>query len=394
VQKNTFTTVAFIGIAALLTVTAIQMIAPVLEPATAEEWAPQEGTQEELEMSAGETLEVDLEPGGSIHIRGRDEPGAVVRVSFRDTDPEAFRFEFNRTRSGVEITSERLRRVNNVNVRVEVQIPRRSDLQLRTAGGGISIRNIEGTISGRTGGGQLTLENLDGHIELTTGGGEIVLTDSRLDGHVRTGGGRVLLENVEGDIEARSGGGEVVYRNVVTPERTYPADVAYIRNAGGSIRVDDAPGGADVQTGGGDIRIRSAGAYAKARTGGGDIRIDDVGGWIEARTGAGTIEVTMTGAPGDERRDVTLISGLGDIWLTLPAGLSARFDVELGYTRNSSQNFEIRSDFDLVEERTATWDDSQGTPRKYIRGTATIGGGGNLITIRTTNGDVHIAREG
>jgi len=393
-QNPTFIVVVLIGFSALLAAAAIDTFAPTIELLVAEEWVPQESTDRELEMSAGETLEVDLAPGGSIHIRGSDESGACIRVSFRDTDGEAFRFEFTRTRSGVEITSERLRRVNNVDVRVDIQVPRRSDLRLKTAGGGISIRNIEGNISGRTAGGQLTLEDLTGSIELTTGGGAITLTDSRLDGHVRTGGGKVLLENVEGDIDARSGGGEVIYRNVVTPDRTYPADVAYIRNAGGSIRVDDAPGGADVRTGGGDIRIRSAGSYAKARTGGGDIRIDDIDGWVEAHTGAGTIEVTMTGEPGDEKREVTLTSGLGDIWLTLPAGLSARFEIELGYTRGSSQNFEIRSAFDLAEERSTTWDSSQGTPRKYIRGTGTVGGGDNLIKIRTTNGDVHLVRAG
>jgi hypothetical protein len=327
-------------------------------------------------MRPGETLEVDLRPGGSIHIRGWDEERALVRFTMRDTEPDAFRFEVDRTRSGVRITSERLRRVNNVNVRVDIQIPRRADVELRTGGGGISIRDIEGAIT----------------IELSTGGGEITLTDSRLDGKVSTGGGKVLVENVEGDIKASSGGGEVTYRNVVTPDHAYPADAVHIRNAGGSIRVDDAPAGAYVTTGGGNIRIRSANDYARASTGGGDIRIDAIDGWVEAGTGAGTIEVTMTGTPGDEKRDVTLKSGLGDIYLTLPSNISARFEIEVAYTQNSPQRFKIESDFDLLEERTEAWDRSQGTPRKYIRGTATFGEGRNLIKIRTTNGDVRIKR--
>jgi DUF4097 and DUF4098 domain-containing protein YvlB len=362
------------------------------EAATPRAGIAQNDLEREVEMSAGETLRVDLRPGGSIHIRGGEEERALVRFSLRGTDPDAFRFEVERMRTGVEVTSERLRRVNNVNVRVDIRVPRRCDLELRTAGGGITIRDIEGSIGGRTAGGELTLEDLSGTIELSTGGGEITLTDSRLDGTVRTGGGKVLVENVEGDIDASSGGGEVVYRNVVTPDHTYPADAVFIRNAGGSIRVDDAPAGADVRTGGGNIRIRSAASYAKARTGGGDIRIDAIDGWAEASTGAGSIEVTMIGETGDGRRDVTLESGLGDIYLTLPAEISARFEIELAYTRNSSQRFEIDSDFDLLEERTDTWDSSQGDPRKYIRGTATVGGGRNLIRVRTTNGDVHLRK--
>jgi len=388
------------ALVALVILVAIDVFSPM-------DARPQEGSEEnmaagrntaqndlerELEMSVGETLDVNLGPGGSIHIRGWEKDRALVRVSLRDSEADAFRFEIERTRAGIAITSERLRRVNNVNVRVDVQVPRRTDLRLRTAGGGISIREIEGTITGRTAGGELALENLQGTIELSTGGGEITLTDSQLDGTVSTGGGRVLVENVEGDIKASSGGGEVVYRNVVTPDRTYPADAVYIRNAGGSIRVDDAPAGAYVTTGGGGIRVRSAGNYARASTGGGDIRIDAIDGWVEAGTGAGNIEVTMIGEPDEKKRDVTLKSGLGDIYLTLPSDISARFEIELAYTENSSRSFQISSDFDLVEDRTDTWDSSQGTSRKYIRATATVGGGRNLVKIRTTNGDVHLRK--
>jgi DUF4097 and DUF4098 domain-containing protein YvlB len=400
-KGNALSYVVLFGLVALLIVVALDVLAPPTgraEAGAAGTEPPggsteQNGLEKELEMSPGETLDVNLRHGGSIHIRGWDEERALIRVSLRAENSDAFRFEIERTRSGVEITSERLRRVNNVNVRVDVQVPHQSDLRLRTAGGGISIRDIEGSISGRTAGGELTLENLSGSIELSTGGGEISLTDSQLDGTVSTGGGKVLLESVDGDIAASSGGGEVVYRNVVTPDHTYPADAVYIRNAGGSIRVDDAPAGAYVTTGGGNIRIRSAAEYVKASTGGGDIRIDEVDGWVEAGTGAGTIEVTMVGEPGEKKRDVTLRSGLGDIYLTLPADLSARFEIELAYTQNSSRTFRIESDFDLLEERTDTWDTSQGTPRKYIRAAATVGGGKNLIKIRTTNGNVHLEKK-
>lgn len=400
-KDNALSYIVLFGFVVLLIVVALDVFAPpgrqteagAAEAGPAGAPAMQNDLDHEVEMSEGETLRINLRPGGSIQIRGWDEERARVRFSLRDTDADAFRFEVERTRSGVEVTSERLRRLNNVNVRVEVQVPRRCNLELRTAGGGISIRDIEGSISGRTAGGELTLENLIGTIELSTGGGEIFLADSKLDGTVSTGGGKVLVENVEGDIKASSGGGEVVYRNVVTPNHTYPADAVYIRNAGGSIRVDDAPAGAHVTTGGGNIRLRSAGGYVRASTGGGDIRIDAVDGWVEAGTGAGTIEVTMVGEPDDGKRDVTLKSGLGDIYLTLPAGLSARFEIELAYTQNSSQRFEIRSDFDLIEERTDNWDTSRGTPMKYIRGSATVGGGSNLIKIRTTNGDVYLRKQ-
>ena len=368
----------------------------------------QETIEKEFEMSPGELMDVNLRPGGSIVIQGWEESRAVIRVEASNAD--AFQFDFAETSSGIEVRSETVRRINNVNVRVEIMLPVRSNLRLRTGGGGITIENVEGEINGRTGGGNLTLSKLKGSINLNTGGGQIELTDSQLDGRVTTGGGSVLLENVEGDIDATSGGGNVVYRNVTTPSRSYPAEAVYIRNAGGAILVEEAPGGADVRTGGGNISIRSAGQYVKATTGGGDIDIgqvngwvdastgggditvDDVMGWVEAGTGAGTIKVVMTGDPGDEKRDVTLSSGYGDIYLTVPENLSMEVEIELGFTRDSRQNFRIVDDFDIQQETTDNWDSSQGSPRKYIYGKATIGGGQNRIRIRTTNGNVYLRK--
>lgn len=354
----------------------------------------QEPIEHEFVISSEQSMEIDLSGGGSIHIRGWDEPRAVIRVILGRTDPDAFRFDFDQRGSTLTVRSERLVQVRLVDIRVEAQVPHGFDLDLHTDGGGISIEDIEGNISGSTGGGELNLRNLKGTIRLTTGGGEISVRDSELEGRVSTGGGAVLVENVNGNFRATSGGGEVIYRNVVTPDRTYPAEVVYIRNAGGRIEVEDAPSGADVSTGGGDIYIRSASSYVKARTGGGDITIDAVDGWVEASTGAGTIRVAMTGDPDEDRRDVSLSTGIGDVYLTIPDGLSTTIDIELGYTRDARRQYRIKSDFDLREERTDTWDTSQGSPRKTIFGRAKFGDGRNTIRIRTTNGNVYLRKRG
>lgn len=164
----------------------------------------------------------------------------------------------------------------------------------------------------------------------------------------------------------------------------------YIRNAGGALKVEKAPAGADVRTGGGNIRIRSANKFVKATTGGGDITIDAVDGWIKATTGAGDIRVTMVGDPEVGKRHITLSTGTGGIYVTVPKALSMDVDIELAYTKNKSGKYKITSDFRLQEEKTDTWDDTQGTPRKYIYGKASIQGGRNKIKIRTVNGDVHL----
>jgi len=257
----------------------------------------QETIERQFEVEGITRLEVDLRGAGEIDIRGGSGNLAAVTVRFHDTDPDAFDFTFEEQGQALIVSSRRLRPVRKVDIEVEIRLPQQINLDLNTNGGGITLAGIEGDIRGRTAGGELTLSDLHGRIALRTAGGRITLRDSELDGYVRTGGGPVLVENVTGDIEAHSGGGEVRFVNVRTPHRIYPADAVYIRNAGGSIDVDEAPAGADVRTGGGDIWIGSAGSYAEAHTGGGDIRINSIDGRVEATTGAGDIRVTMVGDP-------------------------------------------------------------------------------------------------
>ncbi len=344
----------------------------------------------EFSVSSGELLDIHLRAGGSIDIEGWDEDRATIEVTFRGCDPDDFEFDISKGRSGIDIDSDYRRRVNRSNIRVSVMVPRKFDLKLKTSGGGIAIANIEGSIRGTTAGGELDLRHLAGQIDLTTGGGEITLRDSRLDGEVKTGGGPVLVENVEGDIHATSGGGNVVYRDVTTPDRTYPDGLVYIRNAGGDIDVDEAPNGADVSTGGGDIWIRSARGLVEARTGGGDIEFGAVAGSVEATTGAGDIEVTIIANPDADHQDVSLRTGTGDVTLYVPEKLSMDIEIELGFTKGYSGRYKIRSDVELEQETTDTWDYDHGSPRKFIYGSATVSGGKNRILIRTTNGNVVI----
>ncbi len=346
--------------------------------------------KKEFDVSEGKLLNINLKTGGSIDIQGWQKEKAKVDVEYVNCDPEDFEFDVFKNPLGIKINSDYRRRVRSSNIRVTIKIPDKFDVKIKTSGGGIHIHNIEGEISGSTGGGKLDFKNLTGKVRFTSGGGRITIKDSQLDGRVSTGGGKVLVENVEGDIKATSGGGNVVYRNVKTPDQTYPEDVVYIRNAGGSLKVDDAPAGADVRTGGGDIRIQSAKEYVKASTGGGDIAVDEIDGWVKVRTGAGDVKITMVGDAEKGKRDVSVSTGTGDVTLFVPENLSMEVDIELACTKNSSRDYKIETDFDVGVKRTDEWDYEQGSPRKFIYGRAMIKGGNNLIKIRTCNGDVFL----
>jgi len=216
-------------------------------------------------------------------------------------------------------------------------------------------------------------------------GGAIHLTNSDVDGKVTTMGGKALVEDVFGDVKVTSMGGEVTRRRVTRSDGSSIGEQVNIHTMGGSIDVSDAPLGADVHTMGGDITIDSARDYVKAETMGGDIRIKEVDGWVNATTMAGDVQVTVIG-----QHDVELTSMHGDVTLVIPDGADLDIDIELDYTKNSSRNYKIVSDFPIDQKETADWDYDKGSPRKTIKGVSN--GGGNRVVIRTINGNVYLKR--
>jgi DUF4097 and DUF4098 domain-containing protein YvlB len=173
-----------------------------------------------------------------------------------------------------------------------------------------------------------------------------------------------------------------------------------IKRMGGDIEVADAPRGARVSTLGGNIRIGIARRFVQATTNGGYITIEDVDGWVKARTYSGNITVNVTdpdeetepGKDTEAGKYIELTSYQGAIRVTLPRNLSAIFDIELAYTKNSMQNYKIISDFDLSQEETKQWDSGRGTPRRYILGNGVAGRGKRKIKLRTINGNIYLKK--
>jgi DUF4097 and DUF4098 domain-containing protein YvlB len=357
---------------------------------------------ESFDFEPGQTLSLDLRVGGSIKIEGWDQPGIEVTYGDKHASLDLYKIDFENTERGLSVSANELKSLNQTSLYFEFKAPRQLILDLFTAGGSIDLSGVAGEFSGETGGGALLIDDLAGHVELSTGGGRILVQNSTLDGEVSTGGGKVLVENVTGDLKASSGGGTVMYRKVyskdgkiLSPNKRNLEDASeetvLISNAGGAIKVDAAPEGADLFTGGGKIRVKGADRFVAAKTGGGDIEIDLLSGWVKAGTGAGEIEVFIAEDAATDG-DINLTSGTGDILLTLPADFSMDLTVELGVTNNSNGKYTLNSDFDIDIETDAEWDYSRGTPRKYTIGSANLNGGNHRVNIHTTNGNVTIKK--
>jgi hypothetical protein len=336
---------------------------------------------------------VNLQTGGAITVVGWDKEVVSIRGVRHGIDERSCDVEIDERSSGVYIGSKYTgsRRHRSGSVDLEIKVPRRYDLHLESMGGVFTIDNVEGEINGKTMGGKLKLSRLKGNLDLETMGGPIELRDSRVDGKVHTMGGEVIVENVEGKVDASSMGGKVIQKNVTSGSGKKQTEVK-ISTMGGDIDVDDAPAGADLHTMGGKIHVASAAGFVKAKTMGGNVTIDAIDGGAEATTMGGDVAVTMTGDPAKGKRNVKLSSMGGDITLTVPDGLSMDIDIELAYTRGKEGEYRIVSDFPLEQDVSKDWEYDDGTPRKIIHGTGTVGGGKNRVILRTVNGNVTIKK--
>ena len=419
------------------TIIATQFV-PLASPIAAEkkaEWAPatpkaalDSTILKWIDASAGGTLELELETGAGLTITGWDEQRIEVRGTLAGRDWRDSEVSLDRTSTGARLAARHrgYSRDQSTSHHFDIRLPRRYNLRVSSAGGGISITGVDGNFIGHTGGGAIRIERANGRAELTTGGGSIRVTDSNLSGEVNTGGGTVLIQNVNGGLTGHSGSTGTVYANsngtststsigggirrgnimddegsvtissganVTINERTGeirdPTGKVIFRKSGGRITVGEAMNGADVRTGGGSVTIGRSAGDVIAHTGGGDVSIGPLAGSAEAHTGAGDVTLAFTGIR-TPSADVT--SGNGRVVITLPADFSGTLDLETAYTDNLGHRTAIRSDWPLTIRESSQWSDRSGTPRKYVRARQTIGRGGGVITVQTVNGDVVIRR--
>ena len=212
-----------------------------------------------FDAQPGGTLVLDLRHGGAIEVEGWNRNEIQIEYRDRYNDARDLEISFDPTRNGLDVSARYTRHVQRNNLILEIRVPRRFNIRTNSGGGGITLTNLEGDFSGGTAGGTITIHGVRGEADLFSGGGGIEITDSELDGLVRTGGGEGFVGNVVGNVRATSGGGNVQYRNVRSSRETLraPSDLCsaamtentvLITNAGGRIRLREAPEGACVRS--------------------------------------------------------------------------------------------------------------------------------------------------
>lgn len=336
--------------------------------------------------------------GGGIELRGAEQQDITYRV----VKKVAATSEENARRALAEFTVRvqhrgetvfliaESTRGHNTSADWQVTAPRRTaQADLETRGGGISARDIEGSVRMETAGGAVGVDGIGGSADLQTAGG--VITIGTVRGRVRaeTAGGAIKLTSGGSDVFLTTHGGDI---EVGRAERSVRAETA-----GGSIRVSSAGGDVTAQTAGGSINVGEAArvivatagggiqveyarALVRAETAAGSIRLVRVAGPVRAETASGNILANIA-ATREAWAESVLETASGDILVTLPKdlALTVRAAIKMASGRNG-----ITSDFPLTM-RSA---ERPGPREVYAEGP--INGGGAALRLRTVSGNIEI----
>ncbi len=276
---------------------------------------------------------------------------------------------------------------------VNVTVPRNMELvKIETAGGEVVTTSISGRLEAETGGGPIHLDDIGGSVSVETGGATIDVGNVGSDLNLRTGGGAIHIGSAKGKVVAESGGGNLVLvsgsqgASLQTGAGTIHVDKCTgelkAETAGGAIELGEIGGNVITETGGGSIKVNSAGGPVNAQTGGGGIELWGVPS-AHVQTGAGPITAKFISSHG-ERTDSVLETGVGDItiYLVPNINLTIRASIE------ASTGHRITSDFPEIR---VSSEGGQWEP-KQVSAEGQLNGGGPVLKLRTSMGNIYIRR--
>ena len=181
---------------------------------------------------------------------------------------------------------------NSLSISFKIYVPEKVDSDLKTSGGSISIKGMNGDHDFATSGGSLSVAGMKGKLDGKTSGGSINVKDSEGEMELATSGGSITADGCKGDIELATSGGSLKLNNLNGTIDAY--------TSGGSISGNDVKGELKTSTSGGSIKISQMRGSVDASTSGGsmDVAIVEFGNYVKLRNSAGSINLKMPAGKG------------------------------------------------------------------------------------------------
>lgn len=276
---------------------------------------------------------------------------------------------------------------------VTVSVPREMDLvKVETEGGNIITTGIAGRFEAQSGGGTIHLDDIGGSINVETGGGTIDVGNVGGDLTLRTGGGAIHIGSVKGKVVAESGGGDLVLVS--------SGQGASLETGAGSIHVDKCTGKLKLSTGGGTVDLGDIVGEVTTENGAGNIKIASASGPVNVQTGGGGIELwgvpsahVETGAGPIVAKFINAAAPVADSQLETASGditvyLMPSLHMTVHASIEAASGHHITSDFPEIK---VSSEGGQWEP-KFVSAEGSLNGGGPVLKIRTTMGNIYIRR--
>ncbi len=181
-----------------------------------------------------------------------------------------------------------------------------------------------------------------------------------------TSSGGILVTDLDGYIRAETSAGSLRFGKIKGTVRG--------RTSAGSIKLTSCDSTVDVKTSSGSIKIGDVAGNVQAQTSSGSIRLDSVGGTVNARTSSGSIRASLAGQP---REACSLHTSAGSITVTLMPDITVDVDAETSAGRVSTE-LAVAS---VIRGK---------VPKNRLKGS--INGGGPLLKLRTSGGNIHLQK--
>lgn len=355
-------------------------------------------TQREQTFSVGKGSSLDINVSG-CEILVKTWERSAIEIVAEGIDEEDLEY-VKMSQNGDEVrVSYRPRSSHPSGGKFYCTVPSQTKLEMRTSGGDIELQgSLTGDAVGSTSGGDIIIEKVKGMVRMSTSGGDVRTGDIDGKADLRTSGGNITLAAVNGEATVSTSGGDIRIEKVAKKldARTSGGDIevgdiggdASVSTAGGDVRVGKVSGSAYLRTAGGDLKLQGASGTVEAKTAGGDIELKSITGSIEASTAGGNVTADLIPSGKGESH---LKTAGGDIRLTLPenakANITATIRLRDDWGSSSRRSkYEVRSDFPA-----ATYD--KDGDRDEIRARYVLNGGGETITLETTNGYIDIRKK-
>jgi len=312
--------------------------------------------------------------GNDIFVEGDGAWNNKVLVKFIIKAPQEFNLELKTGGGSIGVTdiSGELK-VNTSGGSINIGNVTRGNVDAHTSGGNIIVGDVDGNLKVDTSGGNIRLGKISGKSSIDTSGGSITLEYGGSDVKAETSGGSIKIGPVKGKVDVDTSGGSI---------RIGMADDDVVaKTSGGAIKVEGSKGSVSIKSSGGNLFVGSSGGPVVAKTSGGNIQVIRARGFIEADTSGGQIEAEVIIEDKNIDTHVNLDTSGGSITLHILESLAASVLATLKITRSAKRDYRIYSEFPLT---------IKGENSNKITAKGEINGGGDKITLSTTNGDIHI----